>query len=103
MQLSGGYSLESVSGQIKSNINKYIQEQKNTWKEQLAFGSNTIQVVIREAFIMAAALVPGVIDVPLVNLSKGGVYHSGAVAWETTGAVFEWIDDNTTDITLFSV
>lgn len=103
VQLSSGYSLEGVSEQIKSNINKYIQEQKNTWKKQLAFGSNTIQVIIREAFIMAAALVPGVVDVPLVNLSKGGVYQSGAVSWETTGAVFEWIDDSTTDITLFSV
>lgn len=103
VKLAGGYSLDNVSVQIKANINKYVQEQKNTWKEQLPFNTDVVQIVIREAFVMAAALVPGVVDVPLVNLSKGGVWQSGSVTWETTGSVFEWIDDNTTDITLFEV
>ena len=103
VQISGGYSLDAVSAQIKENVNKYIQEQKKTWAEQLPFGSNVVHIFIRESFIMAAALVPGVVDVPFITIAKDGTIHNNYAIWYTAGPIFVWIDDDTTTITVVSV
>lgn len=100
ISLNNGFSLDSVKPEILSNIQQYITSQKKSWLNQVPFNSNTTKVVIREAFIYSAAIVDGVSDVTNVEIYKDLTLASGSISWDTTGAVFEWIDDDQTIINI---
>ena len=95
-----GYALSSVKPKIEANIKEYIKNQKAGWTTQIAQGIDTAKVVIREAFIYSAALIDGVADVTDVVIKKDGVTYSGSASWDTTGVSMEWIDDDTTVISI---
>lgn len=100
ISLNNGFSIDSVKPEILSNIQQYITSQKKSWLNQVPFNSNTTKVVIREAFIYSAAIVDGVSDVTNVEIYKNLTLASGSISWDTTGAVFEWIDDDQTIINI---
>ena len=95
-----GYALSSVKPKIEANIKEYIKNQKAGWTTQIAQGIDTAKVIIREAFIYSAALIDGVADVTDVVIKKDGVTYSGSASWDTTGVSMEWIDDETTVISI---
>lgn len=98
--MGAGVPLASVRDLIEYNIKYYIAEQKRGWGKQIPQGTSTSKVVIREAFIYSAALVDGVEDVTSVVIKKNGVTSVGSASWNTTGASMEWIDDETTVISI---
>lgn len=76
-------TLETVTPLITNNITAYITTQINTWGNQVTTPYDTALIIIREAFIYAAALVTGVTDVTSVTLKKDNVVKSGQATWDT--------------------
>ena len=100
LTLNSGVTLESVEDRIKSNIMAYIAVQKQSWSSQVANRTTNAMIYIREAFIYAAALVPGVADVTDVRIYKDGALKVGLAEWVTNGATMEWIVDSQVAINL---
>ena len=92
--LSSGVTLDSVKEKIKSNIMAYVREQKKAWGVQVATRGTSAKIYIREAFIYAATLVPGVVDVPYLRIYKDGALKVNVAEWVTDGATMEWIVDS---------
>lgn len=94
-------SIEDVEPEIRHNVLLYIQSCMKSWGTQVETPYDAASVVIREALIVSASLVSGVIDVPSVVLRKDNTVYAGSVSWDTTGASMEWInfDDVVINIT----
>ena len=101
IEVSPTSTLENVIPLIKDNIMQYIRQQIATWGKQVKTPYETAAIIIREAFIYAAALVSGVSDVIDVKIKKDGVIHTGQAAWNTTKEFMEFIDVNTVIINVF--
>jgi hypothetical protein len=92
VEVSPVSTLETVTPIIKENVMLYINQQIRTWGNQVKNPYETASIIIREAFIYAAALVSGVSDVTDVEIRKGGVVYSGQASWNTTKESMEFID-----------
>ena len=92
-------TIESVQDEIEANILEYVKKQKRAWSTQVSTRTQTAKIVIRDAFIYAAALVDGVADVTDVTLYKDGTATTNP-SWDTNGATMEWIDDAETIINI---
>lgn len=93
-------SLDAVTEQIKANVMSYVRTLKEGWMNQVPNREASASIVIREAFIYAAALVPGVVDVTEVRLYKEGVLTPQSVSWVTNTSIMEWIVDSSIAITV---
>lgn len=92
VEVSPVSTLETVTPIIKENVMLYINQQIRTWGNQVKTPYETASIIIREAFIYAAALVSGVSDVTDVEIRKDGVVYSGQASWNTTKESMEFID-----------
>lgn len=93
-------SLDAVSEKIRENIMTYIDSLKSDWMNQVPNRNSSASIVIREAFIYAAALVPGVVDVTDVKLYKDGALMPQSASWITNTSTMEWIRDSSVAINI---
>lgn len=93
-------SLDAVSEQIRENIMTYIDSLKSDWMNQVPNRNSSASIVIREAFIYAAALVTGVVDVTDVKLYKDGALMPQSASWITNSSTMEWIRDSSVAINI---
>lgn len=98
--LSSGATVEAVKERITNNISTYIRTLKQGWGTQVASRGDSANLVVREAFIYAAALVEGVVDVTDVKLYKDGALMELSATWFTNAVVMEWIVDSMTVINI---
>lgn len=98
--LSYGANFETVKEKITNNIMLYIKTLKQGWGTQVASRNDSANIVIREAFIYAASLVEGVVDVTDVKLYKDGVLNLQSATWTTNASTMEWIDDAETVVNI---
>lgn len=98
--LSSGVTIEAVQEKIINNISAYIRTLKQGWGTQVVSRGDSANLVVREAFIYAAALVEGVVDVTNVKLYKDGVLMELSATWFTNAVVMEWIVDSMTVINI---
>ena len=98
--LSSGANFETVKEKITNNVMLYIKTLKQGWGTQVASRNDSANIVIREAFIYAASLVEGVIDVTDVKLYKDGVLSLQSATWTTNASTMEWIDDAETVVNI---
>lgn len=98
--LSSGANFETVKEKITNNVMLYIKTLKQGWGTQVASRNDSANIVIREAFIYAASLVEGVVDVTDVKLYKDGVLSLQSATWTTNASTMEWIDDAETVVNI---
>ena len=98
--LSSGATIEAVKEKITNNISAYIRTLKQGWGTQVASRGDSANLVVREAFIYAAALVEGVVDVTDVKLYKDGALMELSATWFTNAVIMEWIVDSMTVINI---
>ena len=98
--LSSGANFETVKEKITNNVMLYIKTLKQGWGTQVASRNDSADIVIREAFIYAASLVEGVVDVTDVKLYKDGVLSLQSATWTTNASTMEWIDDAETVVNI---
>ena len=98
--LSSGATVEAVQEKITNNISAYIRTLKQGWGTQVASRGDSANLVVREAFIYAAALVEGVVDVTNVKLYKDGALMELSATWFTNAVIMEWIVDSMTVINI---
>lgn len=98
--LSSSATYDAVREKIANNLALYIQTLKQGWGTQVASRSDSANLVIREAFIYAASLVEGVVDVTNVELYKNGVLSVQSATWVTNATIMEWIDDSETVVNI---
>lgn len=98
--LSSGANFETVKEKITNNVMLYIKTLKQGWGTQVASRNDSANIVIREAFIYAASLVDGVVDVTDVKLYKDGVLSLQSATWTTNASTMEWIDDAETVVNI---
>lgn len=98
--LASGANFETVKEKITNNVLLYVQALKQGWGTQVATRGDSADLVIREAFIYAAALVDGVIDVTNVKLYKDGALKVQSATWTTNASVMEWIKDSMTVVNI---
>ena len=98
--LSSGANFETVKEKITNNVMLYIKTLKQGWGTQVASRNDSADIVIREAFIYAASLVEGVVDVTDVKLYKEGVLSLQSATWTTNASTMEWIDDAETVVNI---
>jgi uncharacterized phage protein gp47/JayE len=98
--LSSGATIEAVQDRITNNISAYIRTLKQGWGTQVASRGDSANLVVREAFIYAAALVEGVVDVTDVKLYKDGALMELSATWFTNAVIMEWIVDSMTVINI---
>lgn len=98
--LSSGATVDVVKEKITNNIAAYIRTLKQGWGTQVASRGDSANLVVREAFIYAAALVEGVVDVTDVKLYKDGALMELSATWFTNAVVMEWIVDSMTVINI---
>jgi uncharacterized phage protein gp47/JayE len=98
--LSSSATYDAVREKIANNLALYIQTLKQSWGTQVASRSDSANLVVREAFIYAASLVEGVVDVTNVELYKNGVLSVQSATWVTNATIMEWIDDSETVVNI---
>ena len=98
--LSSGANFETVKEKITNNVMLYIKTLKQGWGTQVASRNDSADIIIREAFIYAASLVEGVVDVTDVKLYKDGVLSLQSATWTTNASTMEWIDDAETVVNI---
>lgn len=98
--LSSGANFETVKERITNNVMLYIKTLKQGWGTQVASRNDSANLVVREAFIYAAALVDGVVDVTDVKLYKDGALMVQTATWTTNAGIMEWIVDSMTVVNI---
>ena len=98
--LASGANFETVKEKITSNVAAYIRTLKQGWGTQVASRGSTADLVIREAFVYAAALVEGVVDVTMVKIYKDGALKLQSATWTTNASTMEWIKDSMTVVNI---
>jgi hypothetical protein len=98
--LSSSATYDAVREKIANNVALYIKTLKQSWGTQVASRSDSANLVVREAFIYAASLVEGVVDVTNVELYKNGVLSVQSATWVTNATIMEWIDDSETVVNI---
>lgn len=90
----GSSTLSAVTELIKANIKLYLSTLKQTWGTQVRTRDDSANLVVREAFIYAASLVSGVVDVTNVVIKKNNIIWAQAAIWYTNASIMEWINDD---------
>lgn len=92
--LSSGSTIEAVKPQIVANVMTHVNRQREQWGSQVTRRSESTSLSLSEAFIYAAAIVPGVRDVTSVVFTKGGVDVPSPCQFVTDAVSMEWLDND---------
>ena len=92
--LNSSYTLESVKEKIVANVMLYLKTVKQNWGAQVKSRDKNADLVIRDAYLYAAGLVEGVVDVTSVAIYKKGITNNSNVVYTVNASIMEWFNDS---------